>query len=89
MNFLNAANIDLGIASELGLPIAAGERGGRERKTAFEIFGTDFYAVKGGRLCQSARSQRRVPSQRVTRAGNYFLISTCAVDFNSNIIPNK
>jgi len=72
MNFLNAANIDLGIASELGLPVAAGERAGRERKTACEILGTDFYAVKGGRLCQSARSQRRVPSQRVTRARNYF-----------------
>ena len=46
MNFLNAANIDLGIASELGLPIAAGERAGRERKTAFEILEQIFMQLK-------------------------------------------
>src|SRR2546422_924921 len=59
MNFLNAANIDLGIASELGLPIAAGDRAGSERKTACEIFGTDFYAAKGGRLCREQAGQIR------------------------------
>ena len=83
------ALIDLGIASELGLPMLQASELAAKEKLPLKFWEQIFYAVKGGRLCQSARSQRRVPSQRVTRAGNYFLISTCAVDFNSNIISNK
>src|SRR6266513_3160213 len=55
------ALIDLGIASELGLRHAAGERAGRKSKTACEIFGKDFYAVKSGWLCRKqARQIRRL-----------------------------
>src|SRR6266480_2802426 len=45
----------------IGPPHAAGERAGGERKTACEIFGTDFYAVKSGWLCRKqARQIRRL-----------------------------
>jgi hypothetical protein len=38
--------IDLGIASELGLPHAAGERADRERKTACQILKQVFMQLK-------------------------------------------
>ena len=71
------ALIDLGIASELGLRHAAGERAGRKRKTACETLKQTFIQLKAADYAS--------PSDCRENALN----STCTVDFHPNIILNK